>query len=193
MGRIILASASPRRKEILAKITPDFDIVVSDCDETVDEGLLPEEVVKILAQRKAEAVAGTIAGDALIIASDTVVVLNHKILGKPLDEDSAIAMLKSLSGRTHNVFSGVCILNKSTTTTTDVFYEKTQVEFEAMDDSEIAEYVASKEPMDKAGAYGIQGLAGKFIKGINGDYYNVMGLPLAALYKHLKNYKDYEI
>lgn len=184
-GRIILASSSPRRYELLQKITPDFEVKVSGCDETIPDNTLPGDAVSLLSERKARAVAAELdTDDYIIIASDTVVALDDMILGKPEDYNSAYNMLSKLSGRTHHVYSGVCIL---TNNSCDVFYERTAVTFNTLSDAEIRSYIESGEPMDKAGAYGIQGIAGKFITSINGDYYNVVGLPLSSLYTHIKD------
>lgn len=189
--RVILASSSPRRKELLKTITENFDIIVSGCDETVDASLSPSETVMELAKRKGMAVynEADCPQNALIIASDTVVALDGTILGKPADKDEAFHMLKSLSGRLHHVYSGVCIIDtdESGNVKTDVFYEETAVSFMALSDEEIDNYVKSGEPYDKAGGYGIQGLAGKFITSINGDYYNVVGLPLPSVYKKIRD------
>ena len=189
--RVILASSSPRRKELLKTITENFEIIVSGCDETVDASLSPSETVMELANRKGMAVynEADCPQNALIIASDTVVALDGTILGKPADKDEAFHMLKSLSGRLHHVYSGVCIIDtdESGNVKTDVFYEETAVSFMALSDEEIDNYVKSGEPYDKAGGYGIQGLAGKFITSINGDYYNVVGLPLPSVYKKIRD------
>ncbi len=189
--RVILASSSPRRKELLKTITENFEIIVSGCDETVDASLSPSETVMELAKRKGMAVYNETdcPQNALIIASDTVVALDGTILGKPANKDEAFHMLKSLSGRLHHVYSGVCIIDtdESGNVKTDVFYEETAVSFMALSDEEIDNYVKSGEPYDKAGGYGIQGLAGKFITSINGDYYNVVGLPLPSVYKKIRD------
>lgn len=186
-NRVILASGSPRRRELLKEIISDFEIMVADCDESVSDGISPDAAVMILSERKANAVHEKFGCEGLIIASDTVVALDNRILGKPADKEDAFRMLRGLSGRSHYVYSGVCIFDTATDTK-DVFFEKTEVVFSDISDDEIYDYIESGEPMDKAGAYGIQGLAGKFISSINGDYYNVVGLPLSALYKHMKKY-----
>lgn len=190
MGRrIILGSASPRRRELLAKITPDFEILVSDCDETLPEGTLPADAVTILAARKGRAVLEALASseNVLVIACDTLVAVDERILGKPADEAEAFQMIRALAGREHAVYSGVYLgVSDGEVLREECFYEKTEVHFMPLTDQEILDYVASGEPLDKAGAYGIQGLAGKFITRIDGDYYNVVGLPLASLYQHMK-------
>lgn len=182
---LILASQSPRRKELLGYITEDFTVMVSDADETTDPALSPEETVKSLAQIKGEAVY-SLCQSKTVISADTVVVLDDKILGKPHSAEEAFSMLRSLSGRTHTVYTGVCIISGSLKI---CFAEKTQVNFCHLTDSEINSYIATGEPFDKAGAYGIQGRGSVLISSINGDYYNVMGLPVARLNAVLKENK----
>jgi len=182
---IILASASPRRRELLSLITTDFEIIVSEADETLPESITPEQAVMELAARKATAVAKS-HPDRAVIGSDTVVAVDGEILGKPTDDADAVRMLKLLSGRKHHVFTGLCIAYQGENT---VFYDGAAVEFAEMSESEIADYVASGEPRDKAGAYAIQGLASKFITSISGDYYSVVGLPVSHLYRSLKDLK----
>ena len=180
--KLILASASPRRKELLRYITEDFTVRVSHADETVPEGLTPEQTVKYLAGVKAAAVWNG-APDEVIVASDTIVVIDGAILGKPVDEEDARRMLRVLSGRTHTVFTGVCVKTAEQET---IFAEKTDVTFYPLTDDEIREYVATGEPMDKAGAYGIQGKGSLLVEKIGGDFYTVMGLPVATLSRALK-------
>ena len=181
--KLVLASKSPRRSEILTNAGIDFTIRVADADETIAEGTNPEDAVVMLAARKAMAVERN--KDEIILGADTVVVLDNKILGKPKDREDAFNMLKSLSGRVHSVFTGVCAISDKGSIT---FAEETKVEFYPLSDKEINDYIDTKECDDKAGAYGIQGLASKFIKGINGDYFNVVGLPISSIYeKILKN------
>lgn len=182
---IILASASPRRRELLSLITTDFEIIVSEADETLPESIAPEQAVMELAARKAAAVSKS-HPDRAVIGSDTVVAVDGEILGKPIDDADAVRMLKLLSGRKHHVFTGLCIAYQGKNT---VFYDGAAVEFAEMSEAEIADYVASGEPRDKAGAYAIQGLASKFITSISGDYYSVVGLPVSRLYKSLKDLK----
>ncbi|MBQ3537205.1 MAG: septum formation inhibitor Maf [Clostridia bacterium] len=179
---LILASQSPRRKELLAYITPDFTVKVSDADETLDGSLSPEEAVKYLARIKGEAVAKNFCNDT-VISADTVVVSDNCVLGKPRSPDEAFTMLRMLSGRTHSVFTGVCIINPDKKI---CFAEKTLVTFTELSDEEINAYIMTGEPFDKAGGYGIQGRGSVLISSINGDYYNVMGLPVAKLNKVLK-------
>ena len=181
--KLVLASKSPRRSEILKNAGFDFVIRTADADETIAEGTNPEDAVVMLAARKAMAVERN--KDEIILGADTVVVLDNKILGKPKDREDAFNMLKSLSGRVHSVFTGVCAISDKGSIT---FAEETKVEFYSLSDEEINEYIDSNDCYDKAGAYGIQGLASKFIKGINGDYFNVVGLPISSIYeKILKN------
>lgn len=179
---IILASASPRRRELMKFITEDFTVKVSDVREVTDPDLSPEETVKSLAVIKGEAVAGNCPGDT-VISADTVVVLDGKILGKPKNEEDAFSMLCALSGKTHEVFTGVCIIHGGKKT---VFAERTEVSFYSLSDEEIRAYIATGEPSDKAGAYGIQGKGCTLVKSINGDYNNVVGLPVSKLYRIMK-------
>ena len=177
----ILASASPRRKELLSLAGIEYDVIVSECEEILPEKILPHEAVMLLAKQKAEDVFSR-NSDCMVIAADTVVALEDKILGKPKDEDDAFNMLSSLSGRQHTVYTGVCIMTKDKT---DCFFVGTDVEFYSLTEKEIREYIATKEPMDKAGAYGIQGKGFVLVKGIHGDYFNVVGLPLAETVRHI--------
>lgn len=178
---LILASGSPRRKELLSLITDEFEIVVSGCDEFVPEGTPAKEVPAILAEQKALAVAKLRPEDT-VIGSDTVVVLNDEIFGKPKDKDHAHAMLRALSGRKHFVYTGVAVAENGKVRS---FVEETEVEFYELSDETIDDYIATGEPMDKAGAYGIQGKGSVLIKGITGDYFNVMGLPVAKTARFL--------
>jgi septum formation protein len=176
---LILASQSPRRREILERAGIDFEVRVAGIPEEIQPGESPHDYVARLAREKASAVEGE-----LVLGADTVVVLDGQILEKPSDTDDAIRMLRSLSGRVHSVVTGVCLRCR-----TNVFSEVcvTTVRFLPMSDTEIEEYVASGEPMDKAGAYAIQGLASKFIDRIEGDYTNVVGLPAYLVYRMLKH------
>lgn len=175
MARFILASASPRRKELLQKAGYTFEIVVSDADESLPAGITPEEAVRLNAARKAQAVAANRPG-AVVLGCDTVVAIDGAILGKPGDEAEAKRMLRRLSGNTHTVYSGVCITDGKKET---IFAVATDVTFYALSARTIDAYVATKEPMDKAGAYGIQGLGCVLVREIAGDYSNVVGLPLS--------------
>ena len=178
--KLVLASKSPRRSEILRNAGIDFTVRVADADETIPEGTKPEDAVVFLAAKKALAVER--AEDEIILGADTVVVLDDMILGKPKDKDDAFNMIKRLSGRVHSVFTGVCAIGDGISLT---FAEETKVEFYPLSEKEINDYVNTDEPYDKAGAYGIQGLASKFIRGIEGDYFNVVGLPVSSVYKKI--------
>lgn len=197
--RVILASASPRRRELLAKIGLKFEVIPARGEEKVQK-TLPGDVVMELAAQKAQEVSAGMDGDLLIIGSDTVVACEGEILGKPVDENDAARMLGMLSGGTHQVYTGVCLLRKREPVPdcfggTDhsgmecrICYEKTDVTFEPMSAEEIAAYIATGDPMDKAGAYGIQGICARHIREIRGDYNNVVGLPTAAVYRELKKF-----
>ncbi len=186
--KIILASKSPRRKEILENLKIDFTVLSADADESTDIKE-PEALVQELALRKADAVkellikSGRYSNDILIIGCDTVVFSEGEILGKPKDRKNAFRMLKGLSGKSHTVTSGLALI-KGDKRLSDS--ETTKVFFDNMTDSEIEEYISTGECDDKAGGYGIQGLASKFIKGIEGCYFNVVGLPVNLLYRMLK-------
>ena len=183
MTDIILASASPRRSELMTLAGFRFDVICADIDEIVPEKALPQEVVMSLALQKAQAVAKDHRKSA-VVGSDTVVALDGKILGKPRSEKEAAEMLRSLSGRIHKVYTGVAIVCGEKVTS---FFEETEVEFYTLTDQEILDYIATGEPMDKAGAYGIQGRGAVLVKRINGDYFNVMGLPISKVYRELKD------
>ena len=193
MKKIILASKSPRRKEILENLNIEFDVVVSDADEdSVDKNLSPELYVGNLASIKAFSVCKNMVLEKLVIGADTIVVLDGKILGKPKDEQDAIDMLKSLSGRCHSVYTGICVVNSHTGKAVTT-YEKTDVYFKKLTDEEIINYVKTNEPMDKAGAYAVQGVGSIFIEKIDGDYFNVVGLCAFKLAKVLKEEFCFEI
>ena len=177
---LILASQSPRRKELLGLFHLPFQVQVADVDETMDENKSPYDEVARVSRRKAEAIARN--GGDVVIAADTIVVCEGKVLGKPKDEEDAKAMLRLLSGRDHQVMTGMCVICDETTVTCT---EVTDVYFRELSDGEIDRYVATKEPMDKAGSYGIQGGAALFAEKMVGDYYNVMGLPVCRLWKIL--------
>ena len=174
--QLILASASPRRRELLSLFGIPFVIRAADIDETMDPGGSPFDEVGRVSRLKALATARA-AGD-VVIAADTIVVCAGRVLGKPHDADDAKAMLRLLSGRDHQVMTGVTVLRGDEAVT---FTEVTDLHFRDLTDREIARYVASGEPMDKAGSYGIQGGAALFCTGMTGDYYNVMGLPVCRL------------
>ena len=175
MKHIILASNSPRRKEILQLADLDFDVRPSNAEEITTK-TIPYEVVMELASIKAKDVYEKTDKQSMVIGADTVVVYQGKILGKPADEVDAKRTLMMLSGQTHEVYTGVCVIEDGQIKT---FYEETKVTFYEISESEIDHYIKTGEPMDKAGAYGIQGKAAVFIKGIEGDYYNVVGFPIA--------------
>ena len=180
MQKWILASQSPRRLELLSRLVSDFEILADDSEETLIPGEKPEQAVKRLAQEKAENVSKKTGKDALILAADTVVVLEGRILGKPKDEADAFHMLSSLSGNTHQVFTGIAVLDAKTGRC-ETAAEMTKVRFRKLSEEEILRYIASGEPMDKAGAYGIQEKGALLVEGIEGDYFNVVGLPLCRL------------
>ncbi len=191
--KIILASASPRRKELLGNMGFDFEIRVSDCNEDTKE-TNPTDIVEEISLRKAEAVYEAMQkeekDDCLIIAADTLVFLGDKRLGKPLDEGDAAAMLRLLSGREHNVITGVTLIKTSKSSCESIsFHDSTAVWVSELSEKEILDYISTGEPMDKAGSYAIQGMFAKFIQRIDGDYSNVVGLPVAKLYKELINNK----
>ena len=216
--KIILASASPRRRELLTQIGLDFEVVVSETEEKITS-TKPAKVVEELSAQKAEAVweklrsmtasqgsvtnaerldegsevfepeqtsGETTMTDTLVLGADTVVACDGKILGKPADSEAAAAMLTMLQGRGHEVYTGVTILyEENGERKTLTFHEKTTVHFYPMTDAQIREYVATGDPMDKAGAYGIQGFCARYIRGIEGDYNNVVGLPVGRVYQEL--------
>lgn len=176
---IILASGSPRRRELMEMLgAPDLLIIPAVGDEVDVPGRGPEETVLTLSRAKADEVAEHRPSEDVIIAADTIVWLDGEILGKPLSKDEAVSMLKALSGREHSVFTGVTV-RRGEELICEV--EQTQVRFRAVSDEEIRDYVKTGEPMDKAGAYGAQGLGALLVEAINGDFFNVMGLPLCRL------------
>ena len=179
---IILASGSPRRRELLEMLGLEFEIRPAKGGEHPPEGSAPEETVLALAGAKAEEIAEHSAENDVIIAADTIVWLDGKLLGKPHDEADAARMLRALSGREHEVWTGVALISGAERVSGA---EQTYVKFRDLTDGEIAAYIATGEPMDKAGAYGAQGYASLFVEGIRGDFFNVMGLPLCRLGKML--------
>lgn len=190
--RIILASGSPRRKELLQMITTDFEVIVSEADETITKNK-PDEITMELATVKADAVASSIfeneTNDFLVIGSDTVVAVDDQILGKPKDKEDARTMIKSISGRGHYVYTGVSLIGRvNGEKIKKSFSDGTEVLVKELSEEEIEAYISTKEPYDKAGAYGIQGLFGKHVEGIRGDYNNVVGLPVHKLYEAMKEY-----
>jgi len=184
--RLILASASPRRAEVLRDAGIPFDVCVVSIDEVPRPGEKVEEMVARLAEEKARAAAPQIRDVAIIVAADTAVELTGKTLGKPRDAAEAREMLSFLSGRAHRVLTGLCVLRVPEGVVRSAV-ENTRVTFAPLTQKEIADYVASGEPFDKAGGYAIQGLAGRYITRIEGCYFNVVGLPLARLYALLKD------
>jgi len=182
--RIILASASPRRQELLKELDLEFEIKAADIDESINTNNDLEEEIKKLAYRKAKHIYDS-CPDALVIGADTIVTVDKQILGKPKDEEDAYHMLKTIQGRSHQVITGVALISKDKE---DCFFSTSKVYMNEMDDEEIWNYIKTKEPLDKAGAYAIQGKAAKFISSIEGDYYAIMGLPIAEIYRRLKAY-----
>lgn len=182
MEKIILASGSPRRRELMSQVGLDFKVITSDVEEHSLKSE-PHEYVMELSKIKAKAVYDTVSDDSVVIGADTIVYHEGRVLGKPKYEEDAFAMIRSLSGRIHQVFTGVSVYTKNGCVS---FYEKTDVEIYEMSDGEIWDYIKTGEPLDKAGSYGIQGAFAAYVKGINGDYNNVVGLPVARLYQELK-------
>lgn len=181
-NHIILASASPRRRELLSVITDNFEVIPSGADETVPDGIGLFETAEYLARIKAEDIAEK-RKNAVVIGADTCVIAEGEILGKPKDKADAYRMIKLLSGKTHSVITGCAVICNGITNS---FSVETKVEFFSLSDAEIEEYINGSEPYDKAGAYAIQGKASLFVKEIVGDYFNVVGLPVAMLNKKLK-------
>lgn len=186
MPEIILASQSPRRKEILTWAGYEFTVQVSDVEEIVPEDCPIEKISEYLSGLKAEAVAKN-NRDKMVIGADTIVVIDGKVLGKPKTEEQAKEMLRTLSGRTHIVYTGVTVFYGDRK---ESFTAKTEVLFYPLTEEEIDIYVKTKEPMDKAGAYGIQGYGCKFIREIHGEYFTVMGLPIGELYHVIEKIKN---
>jgi len=221
---IVLASASPRRKELLESLGVTFDVMTADVDETLPKHISPEEAVQVIARRKAETIADVLLKEQLqeahidefgqqavnhfVIAADTLVVLDGQVYGKPASRSDAVRTLTKLSRRTHQVITGVCVLKikvnaagtrvigeRPTLAGTNVseralFAETTDVMFYALSTPQIEAYVATGEPMDKAGAYGIQERGALLVKGINGDFFNVVGLPVARLMQEVPELMD---
>jgi septum formation protein len=180
--RLILASQSPRRRELLALMGLTFDIVVSEVEETVPENIGPGELVEQLALHKAHAVR-ELHPEACVVGADTIVYIGGEIMGKPRDDADAARILNRLQGRTHTVYTGVAVLTPGGT---DIRHDATRVTFAPMSEKEIAWYVATGEPRDKAGAYGIQGPGGMFVERVEGNYFTVIGMPLPLLYRMLQ-------
>ena len=183
--KIVLASQSPRRKELLGRMGLEFVTQASKIDESAFDGLEARELVATLSREKAQWIARQMDGETLVIGADTVVVRDGAALGKPKDAEDAVAMLLSLSGRDHQVCTGVTVCRGDRVLTQ---VEETQVTFRDLTEAEVRQYVSTGEPMDKAGAYGIQGLGGLLVEGIRGDYSNVVGLPVCRLGQMLKDF-----
>ena len=185
MVKYVLASNSPRRKELLAGLGLEFQVrVIDGIDESYPANLPASEVAQYIALKKADAYRASMAPDELIITADTVVIVGSEILGKPKDEADAVRMLREISGRTHQVTTGVCLLSASKQS---AFSVTTDVTFKQLTDAEIHHYVSQYRPFDKAGAYGIQEWIGYIgVTGLNGSYYNVMGLPVQRIYTELQ-------
>ena len=188
MKTMILASGSPRRKELVSLLPWEFEVVTKEVEENFESSLSVKENVQALALKKAKAVA-MMQPDRIVVGADTMVCLEEEYMGKPENEEAAFAMLEKLSGKKHRVISGVAIvcLSRNIQVT---FAEETYVTMQQLTEEEIRNYVASKEPMDKCGSYAIQGLGAKYIEGIEGDYFNVVGLPLHHLYKEIKKIEE---
>ncbi len=172
---LILASQSPRRRELMKYITDEFTVKVSDVDETLPSGITPSEAVLYLSRIKAEPFKNE---NDTVIGADTVVAIDSEILGKPANKGDAADMLRKLSGRTHSVFTGVTVIKDGKTHS---FFCETKVKFFKLSEEEICKYIATGEPLDKAGAYGIQGYGSLLVERIDGDYFNVVGLPVSRL------------
>lgn len=195
--RIILASGSPRRRELLGQIGLEFEIMVSHTEEESDIKS-PEKLVEALSRQKAEAVFAMLPSkeEVLVIGADTVVARKGSVLGKPESRKAAVKMLSKLSGKAHQVYTGVTLLYRPEGTDSPAkvqrktFHEMTKVRFFSLTEEEIEAYVESGDPMDKAGAYGIQGIFARYVQSIEGDYNNVVGLPVGRLYQEAKEWLD---
>lgn len=182
MKKIILASSSPRRRELMTTAGQEFEVIVKDVDESIPEGTAPVDAAKMTAKKKALAVAEEYPENT-VIGADTIVVAGEKILGKPADRADACRMLRMLSGKVHEVITGVCIVCGEKL---ENFAQVSKVKFYELTDEEIEAYVDTNEPMDKAGAYGIQGKGCVLVEKIEGDYFNIVGLPVAEVVRKLK-------
>lgn len=181
---IILASKSPRRQELMRLLGLEFTVMTEDVDERMDAALAPEDEVARVSACKAAAVLPQTSAEDVVICADTIVVLDGQIMGKPKDEAEAFSMLRRLSGRTHRVLTALTVCCRGERRTE---LEQTEVTFRKLSDREIRSYIATGDPMDKAGAYGVQGGAAVFVSKLNGDYFNVMGLPLCRLTQRLRD------
>lgn len=184
MKQLILASQSPRRQELLSRLGVPFDICPAVGEEIMNPDLIPSVMVEELARQKAEEVFG-LHPQAVVIGSDTVVALGNRILGKPQDEEEAFEMITALQGKTHQVYTGVCIISPEQT---KVFHQVAKVTMCPLNETQVRHYISQGESLDKAGAYGIQGIGACFIQGIEGDFFNVMGLPLCAVTQALGDF-----
>jgi len=184
MKKIVLASSSPRRKEILDNLGISYNIKTLEIKETIDENLTHSQIVKSLSYQKALSVKDLVDKNSIIIGADTIVTMKDKIFIKPKNENDAFDMLKTLSGNKHTVYTGLTIIDVDSNNVIST-YEKTNVFMDNITDAEIRNYIKTKEWIGKAGAYGIQGIASLFIKRIEGDYFNVVGLPIRKLYEGL--------
>ena len=187
--RIILASKSPRRRELLGGIVDEFEIITKDTDENLADGIHPRKGVEILAVRKGGAVADSVGGEAMIISSDTLVELDGVPLGKPVDEEDALKILMSLSGKTHNVHTGVAVHFKGRVYSG---VDTSSVTFKNFSESEAQEYISTGEPMDKAGAYAIQGIGAKFVEKYEGEFDTIVGLGLKLTKKLMEQAENYD-
>lgn len=185
--RLVLASQSPRRCEIMKNAGYEFEIKPANIDEKKDENLTPSELVCSLAEQKAKAVFDSLddSADAVVLGSDTIVCFMNKVLGKPKNKQDAYKMLSELSGNLHEVYTGVSLISKDKQIS---FYDCTKVEFLKLSEKQINDYIATGEPMDKAGSYGIQGKGSVLVKGIVGDFFSVMGLPISKTANELKSF-----
>ncbi len=184
---IVLASQSPRRKQLMELTGFTFIVKPSDADEIVPDGLSPVKTAEYLSKIKAEALYESLCDGDIIIGADTIVTLENEIFGKPSEFDDAFKMLKRLSGKTHNVITGVTVIKKGADRKEVTFSSVTGVKFFELSDSEITSYISTNEPYDKAGGYGIQEKGGLFVEKINGDWFNVVGLPIARLVREINN------
>ncbi|MFD2612566.1 Maf family protein [Paenibacillus gansuensis] len=188
---LVLASSSPRRRELIENLKLPYEVTASHVDESTPEGTAPSDIVEMLSVRKAEAVASLLsageAGKRIVIGSDTIVVLDGEVLGKPEDEEDAFRMLSRLQGRSHQVYTGICCIAVDTGQR-EVAHRITEVEMKNLSGDRIRSYIATGEPSDKAGSYGIQGIGATLIEKINGDYFNVVGLPVALLSDMLERF-----
>lgn len=183
MKKLILASGSPRRKELLSYFGMPMEIIKPDIEEHVDPELTPEDVVKALAFQKGDAVVKKTGTENPVISSDTIVVLDGHILGKPVDKEDAKRMMRKLSGRTHHVFTGVAVFLDEKV---DLFAVRSGVTFKELSEKEIQDYCETDEPYDKAGAYAVQGIGSFMVKSIDGSYSNVIGLPVSEVITHFQ-------